>query len=271
MKNLIRTLLIAASAFALPSCFQHAITVQIQPDGSGTIVEETRLGAQMLQMMEQMAAGFGGNAAQADPTKDMLSEDKAKERATKLGQGVRLVKVEPVADHGNKGARVTYAFDDITQINLSTSEGSKAMQPPGAPPRQAPKESPIRFEFNDGELTVLMPQPDPDALQKADAPAEQPDLDNPEAMDMMKQMFGDMKMSIVIQASSGIASTDATHRDGDTVTLMEMNFGKLVENEDNLKKLATIDQKDPQKAMEAFKGIDGVRFESKPSIKIKLK
>lgn len=271
MKKLIHTLLIAASALTCTSCFQHEITVHVKPDGSGTIVEETRLAAQMLQMVEQMAAGFGGNAAEADPTKDMLSEEKAKERATKLGQGVRFVKIEPVAENGSKGARATYAFDDITKINLSTSEGSKAVQVPGAPPQEGPKEAPIRFEFRDGELTVHMPQPDKDALAKPEAPAQQPDIDNPEAKDMMKQMFGEMKMSIAIKADSGIASTDATHRDGDSVILMEMNFGKLVENEDNLKKLASMDQKDPQKAMESLKGIDGIRFESKPSIKIKLK
>lgn len=272
MKKLIRSLLFAASAFAFTSCIQHEITVHVKPDGSGTIVEETLLGAQMLEMMEQMAAGFGGEAANADPTKEMLSEDKAKERATKLGAGVRFVKIEPVASKGAKGARATFAFDDISKLTLSTSEGAKAMQMPGAPPPQeAPKEEPIRFEYKGGELTVHMPRPDMDDVEKPEAPAEQPDLDDPEAKAMMKQMFGDMKMSIRIKADSGIASTDATHRDGDTVTLMEMNFGKLIENEDNLKKLANIDKDDPQKAMEALKGIDGVRFETKPSIKIKLK
>jgi hypothetical protein len=264
--------MLAASACAFSSCFQHEVTVHVKPDGSGTIVEETRLGPQMLQMMEQMAAGFGGNAAEADPTKDMLSEDKAKERAKKLGDGVRFLKMEPVAANGSKGARATFSFDDITKINLSTSEGSKAIQMPGAPPQEGPKEAPIRFEFNNRELTVHMPQPDKDAAaEKPDAPGEEPDMNNPEAKAMMKQMFGDMKMSIVIKADSGIASTDASHRDGDTVTLMEMNFGKLIENEDNLKKLATMDQKDPQKAMESLKGIDGIRFEAKPSITIKLK
>lgn len=271
MKHLIRNLLIAASAIALTSCFQHEMTIHVKPDGSGTIVEETLLGAEMLQMMEQMAAGFGGDAAKADPTKDMVSEEKAKGRAKTLGAGVSFVKIEPVANNGAKGARATYAFDDISKLTISTSEGTKATQMPGAPKPEAPKEAPIRFEFKGGELTVHMPRPDKDAVEKPEAPAEQPDLDNPEAKAMMKQMFGDMKMAIKIKADSGIASTDATHHNGDTVTLMEMNFGKLIENEDNLKKLAAMDQKDPQKAMESLKGIDGISFETKPTIKIKLK
>jgi hypothetical protein len=272
MKHFIRTLLLAASAFACTSCFQHEMTINVKPDGSGTIIEETLLGAQMLQMMEQMAAGFGGDAAKADPTKDMVSEDKAKKRAKELGAGVTFVKIEPVANNGAKGARATYAFADISKLTISTSEGTKATQMPGAPkPEEAPKEAPIRFEFKSGELTVHMPRPDMDAVEKPEAPAEQPDMNDPQAKAMMKQMFGDMKMAIRIKADSGIASTDATHHKGDTVTLMEMNFGKLIENEDNLKKLAAMDQNDPQKAMESLKGIDGISFEAKPSIKIKLK
>jgi hypothetical protein len=272
MKKLIRTLLLAASTFAFTSCFQHEITIHVKSDGSGTIVEETRLGAQMLEMMQQMAAGFGGDAEKADPTKDMLSEDKAKGRAGKLGEGVQFVKIEPVEDNGSKGARATYAFKDISKLTLSTSEGSKAMQMPGTPkPEKAPKEAPIRFEFANSELTVHMPKPDRNAAEKPEAPAEQADMDNPEAKAMMKQMFGDMKMSIKIKAESGIASSDATHQIDDTVTLMEMNFGKLIENEENLKKLATMDQNDPQKAMESLKGIEGISFEVKPTIKIKLK
>ncbi len=271
MKHILRTLLLAASTFAFTSCFQHEVTVHVKPDGSGTLVEQTLLGAQMLQMMEQMAAGFGGNAADADPTKEMLSEDKAKERAKSLGEGVRFVKIEPVAEKGSKGARATYAFDDISKLSLSTSEGTKAVKMPAGPQEEAPKEAPIRFEFKKGEITVHMPQPDKNAAEKPQTPDEQPDMNDPQAKAMMKQMFGDMKMVINIKADSGIASTDASHHDGDTVTLMEMNFGKLIENEDNLEKLAAIDQKDPQKAMEALKGIDGIRFETKPTITIKLK
>ena len=47
---------------------------------------------------------------------------------------------------------------------------------------------------------------------------------------MMKQMFTDMKVSIKLVAESGIAETNATHNDGDTITLMEMDMGKLMEN-----------------------------------------
>lgn len=152
-----KILLLAASvlcALILPGCFQHHTTIRLNKDGSGTLVEETLLGAQMLGMLDQMAAGFGGGgAAPADPTKEMLSEEKAKKRATELGEGVSFEKAEPLNKDGSRGARVTYRFKDINQLKVSTGDGMKNLSPPGmpgaeaaAPKKQPPWHSSIRME-----------------------------------------------------------------------------------------------------------------------------
>ncbi len=275
-----KILLLAASvlcALILPGCFQHHTTIRLNKDGSGTLVEETLLGAQMLGMLDQMAAGFGGGgAAPADPTKEMLSEEKAKKRAAELGEGVSFEKAEPLNKDGSRGARVTYRFKDINQLKVSTGDGMKNLSPPGMPGAEAAapkKQPPVAFIYQDGVLTVRMPAPDKEAKEAKPA-GEDPgkmDMDNPEAQAMMKQMMGDMKMSMRLIIEPGIAETTASHQDGNTVTLMEMDFGKLVENADGLKKLGTVDQKDPTAAMEALKGIQGVKFEAKPEITVKVK
>ena len=108
----------------------------------------------------------------------------------------------------------------------------------------------------------------PDAEKKAEAAQN---LEDPQAMAMMKQMFADMKMSIKLVADSGIEETNATHREGDTITLMEMDMNKLMEKPENLKKLGEVDQQNPAAAMEALKGIDGVKVEVKPEVTVKLK
>jgi hypothetical protein len=274
-----KTLLLLASAIAallLPSCFQHETTITLNKDGSGTLVEESRLGAQMVAMMTQMAEGFGGGGENAaDPFKDMFSEDKAKARAAELGEGVTFEKSEAVNANGSKGAKVTYRFKDINTLKVRSGDGMKNMSPgPGAPAEldaAAKKEDPVTFAYQDGKLTVKLPQPKKGDEKPADESAEKPDMENPEAMEMMKQMFADMKMGIKLVIAPGIAETNATHKEGDTITLMEMDFGKLVENPENLKKMSSMDQKDPTAAMEALKGIDGVKFEAKPEITVTVK
>jgi hypothetical protein len=277
MKTKLLLLASAISALLLPSCFQHETTITLNKDGSGTLVEESRLGAQMLAMMSQMAEGFGGGDGgekAGDPLKEMFSEDKAKARAAELGEGVTYEKSEPVEANGSKGAKVTYRFKDINTLKVRSGDGMKSMSPGPAATEldaAAKKEEPVTFAYQDGKLTIKLPQPEKDGEKPAGEAAEKPDMENPQAMEMMKQMFADMKMGIKLVIAPGIAETTATHKEGDTITLMEMDFGKLIEKPENLKKMAAMDEKDPTAAMEALKGVEGVKFEAKPEITVTLK
>jgi hypothetical protein len=280
MKKLLLAATSALIALALPGCLQNETTIHLNKDGSGTLVDETLLGAQMLAMLDQFAAGFGGgeDKPKEDPTKQMLSEDKAKKRATELGEGVTFVKAEPLEKNGAKGARTTFAFKDINKLKVSTGDGMQGMSKMGpmadAPQPEAKKEKPIGFAFADGKLTIKMPEPEKPAAAP-EAPAGEgpgkPDLDDPDAQAQMKQMMGDMKMSLKIVCAGGIAETTASNKEGNTITLFEMDMGKLMENPDTFKKLAAVDQKDPNAAMEAMKNLKGVKIETKKEVTVTLK
>jgi len=264
MKKTIITLASAIVAMALSSCFQHEMTITLNKDGSGTVVEETRMSAQMLATLTQIAAGFGAAEGEAeDPTADLLSENKAKDRAKELGEGVTIEKIEPVEKNGSKGARVTYAFNDINKLNVDVGSGMKSMAEDGG---QEKKESPIGFSYKDGKLTIRMPEP-----EKENGEAAAGELDE-QGMAMMKGMFSDMKMSMKLVIAPGIAETNATHRDGDTITLMSIDFGKLVDNPESLKKLAaTQHEQDPAARMAVLKGIDGAQVEAQSEVTVTLK
>ncbi|MBG1265026.1 hypothetical protein F8S12_00580 [Nostoc sp. WHI] len=87
---------------------------------------------------------------------------------------------------------------------------------------------------------------------------------------MMKQMMGDMKIGLRLVIDSGIAETNATHREANTVTLVEMEMGKVLENPDNIKKLGKVDQANPAAAMEMMKGMPGIKLEAQKEISIRL-
>ena len=290
MKTLRLFLLPAAVAFALSGCLQNETVVHVKPDGSGTIVEETFLGAQMAAML----GGLGGLSDEKDkPAKDpldeMFGEDKAKAKASQLGEGVTFDKLEKIEKDGKKGARVTYKFADINKLLLHTDDATSGLDqgmgaPPdatgaeGAPAPEAKKKKsdPIRFQLAGGKLTITMPKPDTTKKDEAkDKPeGEKPKEDAAEKAQsemMMKTMLADMKIAIRVVAESGIASTDATHVSGNTVTLMEMNFGELVSNPDAMKTLEKLEGKGPDEAAAALKGIKGVKVETKEKITIKMK
>src|SRR5690606_38958518 len=123
MKRIFLSLASVVAALFTTSCFQSETTVHLNKDGSGTLVEETRFGGQALEMLSQFAQGFGGGAPGAekkDPLDEMFSEDKAKARAAKLGEGVTFEKAEKSEKDGFKGTRTTYKFADINKLVLNT-------------------------------------------------------------------------------------------------------------------------------------------------------
>ena len=266
-----RFFLAAASslvALLLPGCIQSETTIHLNKDGSGTLVEQTLLGMQMIEMFDSMAAGFGGGGAKKDPVAEMFSAEKAKAKAANLGEGVTFEKSEPLSLKTGKGARVTYRFADINTLKISTTDNMQNLSPMGGQAAPTAKQKPVGFAYAGGTLVMTLPEPkkaDDDTPKPPDAPDG-----GPEAEAMMKQMLGDMKVSLQLVVEPGIAETDATYRDGNTITLMQVDMGKLLEKPETLKKLQSAPKGDPAAAMELFKGIDGMKMETKKTVTVKL-
>ena len=264
----------------IPSCFEVNDTVNLKKDGSGTIVEEIVLGGQMSQMLGNFAALAGGGA----DAPEIFSENTANERAEKMGKGVTLTKFEKIDKNGSKGARMTFSFNDINTVTLASSDGLSGIQKM-TPDQQAPKEKPMTFQYKDGVLTISNPSAEPDPEQEDQAKkaaaemkekfgGEMPDPASPEGAQMqamMMEMFKDMKMSVTLNMEDGIAETNATHRDGNTVTLAEVDFGKLMEKPENMKGLNLLDMQDPAAMQKNLAKIPGVKVEMKKEITIKVK
>ena len=264
MKKLLTFLPAALLALFTTACLEHEAVISVNKDGSGTITEQTLLSAEASAMMEQMA-GLGGEAK--SPLDSMANEDAAAETAKKMGEGVEVAKVEKIEKDGRKGGRVVYKFKDINKVKFtmggSMSDAGKSMQPPGLPEEKKPEQKPVTFKYADGVLTLE----NPDNKPAADA-AEKPEIDE-QQLAMAQGMFKDMKMSLKLEFPGGIAESDATHVDGNTVTLAEMEFGKLVSDPAKLKKLMELD--DPAAAASAFKDVDGLKVEAKDKVTVKLK
>ena len=118
-----------------------------------------------------------------------------------------------------------------------------------------------------------MPEP-----PKAEAPAtpagdnpNMPDMENPDTEAMVKQMLGDMKVSLKLVVEPGIAESNATYKSANTITLMEMDMGKILEKPAALKKFGKLDKNNPTAAMQALKGVDGAKLETQKQVTVKVK
>lgn len=283
-KSLMKWVPLAAMAAGLSSCIEINETVNLKKDGSGTITEETLMGAQMSAMMDQLAA-LGGGAGGGG---DMFSEEAAKKRAALLGKGVTVAKVEKLDKDGRKGGRkggrVTFSFTDINTVTLSLADGAaglSAMAPEGAAEveEKAKDADPVTFTYKEGVLTINTPMPTKEEIDKAkegstdalpkDAADAGPEGAQMQAMAM--QMMQDMKMTMKVVIEDGIAETDATYRDGNTITLTEVDFGKLMKDPEMAKKLEKLNVQDPAALQNELKGIEGIKGETKPKVTVKVK
>lgn len=265
MKSSLLKYLKLSLALILPllasSCLQTETTINLNKDGSGTIVEETTLGAQMIGMMTQFA-----QPGQPDPIQEMFSEDKSKAKVGEMGEGVEFVKVEMINEGGKKGGRTHYKFADINKLNLNPAGGLDAMNDAEKEEAKLKPEDFVKFKYADGKLSLITPPTKFDDLNMDDAAAE-----NPEMEAMMKQMMADMRMALKINLPGGIEKTNATFVDGNTVTVMDLQVGKMFDQKDALKKITETAKTDKKAAQEAFSKLDGIKIETKEDVSITLK
>lgn len=266
MKRFIAYIGAVAASLLLSACFEMSSVVTVNKDGSGIIEESVLLGAQLKAMM---GAG-GAEGGEGGPNLKDLVPDKAKaeERAKKLGEGVTVKSHEAIKmPDGREGVKVTYAVADLSKLKYQPlNEGKDG--------GSSEDKKPITFSVSGGTVTVNLPADKPkentDGAEKPKVPAEQMQAQ----MAMMKPMFAGMRMAVKIKAASGIASSDATNVSGDTVTIMDIQFDKLMEKPEAFAKFAeTMDDKSmtPAQAAEKFKGVDGIKIEGKEKITITLK
>jgi hypothetical protein len=282
MKAILRSLLIAAACTLFAGCFQIERVVNVKPDGSGTITETVIIPkaiiAQMKAMTDSFGKGLGADGAQpTTPAKSPGEPDEAKlkEQASKMGEGVTFVSAKKAATASGEGFTAIFAFTDISKVKLDQNP-SDAVPSPGPGVQVNPKAPPeiITFQFTKAkpsQLIVNMPafKPGKDAEKKEAKPkADEFPGGEEMAMAMMKEMFKDMRMTLAIEVNGKIVKTDADNVAGNRVTLMDMDFNKLLANPEKFKALSKAEPKGLEEAKALMKGIDGIKFETKPKVSI---
>lgn len=269
MKKMLHSVSVLFVSMLLSSCFEMSSVVTVNKDGSGTVEETTLVSAQIKAMMGSMGNAPKEEGSSGQMKMDILpTKEKATLKAAKMGEGVTLKSQEEVkSPDGREGVKVVYAFKDVTKLKYEPGDMKDKAE--------GGKES-ITFGFSGDTLTINLPHDSKasEAAKEAPKAAAQMPKDIEAQMAMMKPMFAGMRMSFKVKGGSGIASTDASHLEGDSITIMEMNFDKLLEKPEGMKKFAEMSEnKDmsPTEAAEVFKGLDGIKIETKEKVTVKLK
>jgi len=298
MKSIGTVFMIVAASLSLTGCITYLTQINVRGDGSGTMVQTITMNPEQIkESMEGVAKQMGATEAESkeDPKnkpsklsgKGPFKESDLKDKVADLGDGVTFVSAEEIDTKTAAGVRVTYAFKDINKLAVNPKPAA-AMGTTGA---GASSEDALKFKFTrrpngNAVLTVVMPPPkqdtakeqaappQPDAAkeQPATPPAESPG-DPAQNMSMMiMQMFKGLHMGMAINVEGKVVKTNSPYVEGSKITLMDIDFDPLLSDAKGLKALEKMgpNMGDDRKAMEALKGIKGLKITTEPEISIEF-
>lgn len=270
-------------------CIEMHLLLSLKPDGSGTIRETVLMSSQVIGPMREMAAAMQAEAEQngttpPPPSSDPLGEEQIRKGAERFGAGVQYVSHEMIDDGEKQGYRAVYSFSDINAVRTSQNPTSAIPEFPGdngegETEGQGDDET-VSFAFTPGSPATLVITPaglneDKDQTIKESTAPEGDAEFQAEAQEMaeqnkeeMKQLFRGMRVSIAVQLEGEIVRSNASFREGNTVTVIDVDFDALLDNEDALSKLERADDLDPAEIKALMRSIPGIRFETEDSIEV---
>lgn len=256
MKKLFSLFTIAIAALSMSSCFEYKGVISVNKDGTATLEETSLVSAQTKAMLGSVGADGGGDPAAASLKGMLADKTKAEARAKTLGEGITLKSHEEITmSDGRSGVKIVYAVPDITKLKY-LPEGAQD------------KGEPMTFTRSGNTLTIINPD-----KKKKDKP-QQPDVPKEAKkaqLAMIKPMMAGLHFAVEVKVPGGIASSEAAHTTGDTITMMEVDFDKVAKNDDNLVDLLDSSNMTSAEAAAKFKGVDGVKVEAKENIKVEMK
>lgn len=279
--------------FGLVGCLQADTLIKVKPDGSGTIEETFMMSKEvvglMTGMMEQMTEGMAepGEEPPAEQpeqkqVKDafkLFDEAKLKQEAGAKGEGVTYVSGKAISTDTFEGYSAVFAFADINKLTLNQNPSDSVPSDPSANGSEK-KEEYVTFHFTKGApatLMVKLPEEKPvkkdDAAKSAETPepsaAEQQEAEM--MLAQMKTMFKGMKIAMAIEVQGAVVQTNATHREGSRITLMELDFGKLLEMPEKLTQFSQLQPETLEDAKKFMKDLPGIKAEMNKEVTIKFK
>jgi hypothetical protein len=260
-------------------CIDATTVVSVKKDGSGSVFDIVFIGKGLQQMFQQMSTAMGGEAAASQLANPLIDIKKYKAQAATMGEGVRFISAKELKKtDGTTGIGAVYAFEDIRKLKISSDPDI-----PGQTEGQASKKSnPITFDFvrdHGPKLIINLPQSNNGNKPKSSEMSPVATQEVPsKQLAQIKQMFDGFRVRIMVKVDGEIARTNASYVQIDTqskkkqlVTLLDMNIGEIMKDEETFKKLAAMGEiQDMETAAEKLKGIPGLKIETAKQVEIEF-
>ena len=246
-------------------CLQEETTISVKPDGSGTVSRTFMMQKEILEMLKSM--GSMGDEGGDGEEFSLLDMDELQGEAQSMGPGVSLVSAVPYETDTFEGYKAVFSFSDINTLKINQNPGENV--PNAASDGESVKEI-VTFSFTKGSpstLKIFLPQTFDDPDESAGDTGEP----EPGELEMMKQIYGSMKMSLVVDVQGTITRTNASHREGSTLTLMELDFADIVKDEEILLRLSSSNMDSIEGLKKVMEDVPGMKVELQDTVEVQFR
>lgn len=269
-------LLVAAAVVA--GCMNVSSSLTVGADGSGTVTERLTLNPQFAMMMQKMKQ-MGDSTATSD---QLFTEEEVREDAD-ARPGMRLETVEVISGFDGEGYKAVYAFDNVNDINYNPSPDDALPDEAGDQGGDGPFEllSAVDVSFSPGSpatLTLHMPrdtteddETDEEDAFSLEAPGDEETSE--QEMQMVREMMKDAGINLSVTIDGEIVETNATHRSGSTITLMDMDFGTVADDSTAFYRLMQSEQEflSPEAAIDSLNALPGITIEPQETVTVRFR
>jgi hypothetical protein len=276
MKWFSKLFAVAVLGIFFNGCLEMHTVVTVNKDGSGLIEENIFVGKAVVDMFKEFAAAFA-DSTQPQQEFNLFEEEKIKAKTSDYGEGVEFVSMKAVKTDEKEGYTAVYKFKDMNKIKVNQDPSDEM---PMAEPKEDvdPASKLLYFKFIKGKPNkIIFTLPDEKKKEdtvKADSAKDEIADVNAEAdtadLDKMINFMKDMKAKVEIRINGKIVRTNATHVDGNTVTLFDIDFGQLIADKDKLEKFKNLKTSSFEEVKKLVSDIPGIKVELNKEVYIEF-
>ncbi|MCI0707546.1 MAG: hypothetical protein L0Y80_08705 [Ignavibacteriae bacterium] len=267
------TIVVLLCALFLTGCFEVETVIHVKRDGSGTVHERIVLKSDMMIMMITMAK-MNDEGAERNRGKGLFNEQELREKASAMGEGVRYTSSKIFTGDEGEGYEATYTFRDVNTLRVSMTPDlqPEAMKTGEEGEGQEEEDQELRFEFRKGSpATLVVYVPPVDRNNDQDSTEQQTDEESEEGLQMARTMLKDLRISAVVEVEGTVVESDATFRDKSKITLTDIDFDKLTEDENLIRTAMKSRNLSDEEAKELMKKYPGLKIELNRKTTVRFK
>ena len=277
MKFLYKLFALTTVGILLNGCIEMHNVITVNKDGSGLVEENIFIGKEIIKMFKEFAAAFA-DSTQPQQEFNLFEEEKIKAKTSDYGEGIEFVSMENIVTDEREGYKAIYKFKDLNKVKVNQDPSDEM---PMAEPKEGSEKTNeyVFFKFITGNPNRIVFKL-PDETKKEEENTKQIKTDDTTAtnveadssdLESMVKFMKDMKAKFEIRVDGKITNTNATHVDGNTVTLFDIDFAQLISDKEKLEEFKKFNPNSFEEVKKLVSGIPGIKVELNKEVFIEFK